>query len=148
MRSSVFVALALSTFAVGCRGKVVGTAVLSGPGSADVEIHTTGAPLTLWADTDGEWHGGSHSHFAAHYEIDVLVGGASIGHLACDTNDVSESVCGTKITNGNDHRGDCELKLTCSLPSIPAGTAKLHVVGTVGAGTSNVRKMSINVREK
>jgi hypothetical protein len=148
MRSSILLALSLSALVVGCRGKVVGTAALSGPGSADVEIHTTGAPLTLWADTDGEWHGGSHSHFAAHYEIDVHVGGTSIGHVTCDTKDTTESVCGTKVSNGNDHRGDCELKLACALPTIPAGSAKLHVVGTLGAGTSNVKKMSINVREK
>jgi hypothetical protein len=133
----------------GCRGKVVATAELHGPGAADAHFTATGAPLVLWADTDGQWHGGAHSRFAAHYEIDVLTGtGSKIGHIACDTKDASESVCGVEVSDGDTHHGDCEIKLPCELPVIPAGAASLHVTASVGAGTSAVKKMSINVRDK
>lgn len=148
MRTPTLLAISCVLCATGCRGKIVATAELHGPGSADASFQSTGAALALWADTDGKWHGGSSSRFAAHYEIDVLSGGAKIGHITCDTKDVSESVCGMKISNGNEHSGDCEMKLACQLPAIPAGAAILHVTGASGAGTSEIKKMSINVRDK
>src|ERR1700691_1333078 len=109
--------------ATACRGKVVATAELHGPGAADAHFTSTGAPLVLWADTDGKWRGGSHSRFAAHYEIDVLGGTTKVGHIGCDTKDSTESVCGVEVSDGDTHSGDCELKLPCELPSIPAGAA-------------------------
>ena len=133
---------------VGCRGKAIASAQLAGTGSADVNFTSTGKALVLWADTDGEWHGGSESKFAAHYEIDVMAAGNKIGHISCDTKDSHEQVCGTSVSNGDSHHGDCELKLACDVPSIPAGPASMHVVGTIGAGTQNVKKMNINIREK
>jgi hypothetical protein len=148
MRPTLFVPIACLLFVAGCRGKAVATAELHGPGVADASFVSTGAPVVLWADTDGKWHGGSNSRFAAHYEIDVLASGTKTGHIACDTKDSSESVCGTKSSSGDVHSGDCEIKLTCAVPAIPAGPASLHVIGSLGAGTSDVKKMSINVRDK
>ena len=57
-------------------------------------------------------------------------------------------MCGTKTSVNDVHSGDCEIKLPCAVPAIPPGPASLHVTGTVGAGTSGVKKMSINVRDK
>ncbi|MGD0523583.1 MAG: hypothetical protein ABSE49_00495 [Polyangiaceae bacterium] len=146
--SALLVVTTCGLLVTACRGKVVATAELHGPGTADARFTATGAPLVLWADTDGKWHGGSNSRFAAHYEIDVLGGSTKVGHISCDTKDSSESVCGTKVSEGDTHTGDCELKLTCELPSIPAGPATLHVTGSTGPGTSDVKKMSVNVRDK
>jgi len=148
MRSILLVPVASLLVVTGCRGKAVATAELHGPGTADAQFQSTGAPLVLWADTDGKWHGGSNSRFAVHYEIDILANGTKTGHIACDTKDSSESVCGTKSSSGDVHTGDCEIKLTCAVPAIPAGPATLHVTGSLGAGTSDVKKMSINVRDK
>jgi len=131
---------------VSCRGKVVGTATLTGPGSADVDFQSTGKPLVLWADTDGEWTGMSQSKFPAHYEIDVVSSGSPVGHIACDTKDSSEAVCSGTVTINQSHRGHCELKMKCDLPAIPAGPASLHVTATSGA--SKIKNMSLNVREK
>jgi hypothetical protein len=133
---------------VGCRGNVLGTAELHGPGTAEAHFQSTGAPVTLWADTDGKWQGSKRSHFAAHYEIDVTANGGAAGRVSCDTKDSSESVCGTKVSSGNSNSGDCEVKLTCQLPALPAGPVTLKVTATVGAGTTDVKRMSLNVREK
>lgn len=151
MRSSYALVAVVSLLAlsvVACRGKIAGTAELHGPGTADATFTSTGKPLVLWADTNGEWHGGSNSHFAANYEIDVLSSGNKIAHITCNTRDVHESVCGSKVSVNNTHHGDCELKLDCDLPAIPAGPASLHVVASLGAGTADVKNMSINVRAK
>lgn len=145
LQSAVVMAFVLVT---GCRGKVLGTAELPGPGTADAHFQSTGAPVVLWADTEGKWHGGSNSRFAAHYEIDILAGTSKTGHIACDTKDSPEQVCGVKVSDGDTHSGDCELKLGCQVPAIPAGPATLHVVATTGAGTSDVKKMSLNVRDR
>jgi hypothetical protein len=148
MRLARYSLLAAVLLTTACRGKVLGTAELSGPGAADAHFTSTGAPVVLWADTDGKWHGGRNSRFAAHYEIDVLSGTTKSGHVSCDTKDANETVCGTKTTMGDVSSGDCEIKLGCQLPSIPAGPATLHVVATLGPGTSDVKKMSLNVRDK
>jgi hypothetical protein len=143
-----FIAVACALLAVGCRGKLMGTAELHGPGTADAHFQSTGAPVVLWADTEGKWTGGPHSHFAARYEIDVFSGSSKIGHVSCATKGGGVSICSTEVSVGRSHRGDCELKLDCQLPAIPAGPATLHVTGTVGAGTSDVKRMSLDVREE
>ena len=135
-------------FVAGCRGKAVGTAALRGNGTATAQFQSSGKQLVLWADTDGEWQGASKSHFPAHYEIDVLAKGVRVAHVSCDSASASTSVCGSTVTINSKHRGDCELKLNCQLPIIPAGPAAIQVTGTVGPGVTNVTNMSINVREK
>lgn len=133
---------------VACRGKELGVAVLHGTGSAEAQFQSSGKPIVLWADTDGEWEGGHDSHFPAHYEIDVFAKGAKVGHVSCDTQSSSQSVCGSTFTVNSSHRGDCELRLACAVPAIPQGPASLQVAGTAGPGTANIKKMSIKVREK
>jgi hypothetical protein len=77
-----------------------------------------------------------------------VASGAKAGHVSCDTQSATTSVCGTQISINNERHGDCELKLACELPHLPAGPVTLQVTGTVGAGTSDVKNMSINVRDK
>ena len=143
----VLVGLGFTLAATGCRGKMIATAELHGAGTADAHFKSTGGPLVLWADTDGKWRGGRRSHLPAHYEIDVRASGKHVGHVSCDTQNASTSVCGSTVAINDLHSGDCEVKLTCALPTIPAGDATLHVTATLGANAMEVRKMSINVRD-
>ena len=145
-KPSAIVALLAMAILAGCRGKVVSTAELHGAGTAEAHFTSTGAPLVLWADTDGKWSGGKV--FPAHYEIDVLSGTSTLGHVACDTKDENVSVCGTKIELNATISADCELKLECQLPTIPSGDATLRVTGTPGKNVIETRRMSINVRAK
>jgi len=140
----------LALLAAGCRGKLYGTAPLSGPGTAEVTFTSTGAPVYLWADTDGSWEGAAsrHSYFPVHYEVEVLSQGKPIGHVSCSTEGASEQVCGSRTSVNGSHKGDCEIKLPCALPSIPAGPATLRVTGAPGKEATDVRKMSVNVRDK
>ena len=124
--------------------------MLNGAGTADAHFQATGAPVVLWADTDGKWRGPNsrYSHFPVHYEIDVLSKGSKVAHVSCDTQDTKEAVCGVRTSDGDTHSGDCELKLACALPAIPAGDCVLQVTGTPGKEALEVKKMSINVRDK
>jgi len=147
--SLLAVVFSLSPLVAGCRGKVVGVATLHGAGSADVHISPGAKPFALWADTDGKWvgPGGRNSRFPARYEIDVLSKGAKIGHMSCDTHDSNETICGTETSIGDTHHADCELRLNCTLPKLPAGDVVLHVTGTPGRGATDIANMSLNIRE-
>ena len=145
MRSAPVAAILVFALA-GCRGKLVGTAALSGPGTADVSFTSTGKPLALWADTEGSWRGSAHSRLPVHYEIDVRSGKKALGHVRCDTNDGGTVICGSESNIFGEHSGDCEIELACELPAIPAGPASLHVVATTTA--TKVKKISLNVRAR
>jgi hypothetical protein len=129
-----------------CRGTLLVTAELHGAGTAEARFHSSGKALTLWADTDGKWHG--RNRFPAHYEIEIFAGSARIGHLSCDSADANTQICGTRIGIRGELRGDCELELTCELPPLPVGEIVLSVTGTPGENVTEVTKMSVNVRER
>ena len=117
----LFILVACILVTAACRGRIVATAELHGEGTAEAHFQSTGAPLVLWADTDGTWRG---------------------------SKDFPTAICGTHISNGDLQSGDCELKLTCTLPAIPSGDTILRVKGVPGKYAMEVKKMSINVRNK
>ncbi|MCC6526313.1 MAG: hypothetical protein IT373_26945 [Polyangiaceae bacterium] len=142
-------ALVLAACALGlvaCRGDIVVTAELHGPGTVEVRLPVTSQRLALWADTDGKWHGSKH--LLVRYEIDVLQEGKTIGHVSCSTNDVSVSVCGTTSNIGGAHSGDCEMKMNCQLPGLAeSGEVVLRVTAQPGDGVDAIDKISLNVRK-
>ena len=144
----------LCVAAAACRGKLVATAHLSGPGTAEVRFEPKPG-LRLWADYDGAWtSGGSvdqkHARMPLKYDVDVVQGGKSIGKIACDTaSDGGAKVCGAETTVNGDHDGNCEVSLACSLPTLGAGEVTLRVTGSIAdpARVKRVSNMSLNVRE-
>ena len=141
--------LSLLTFAlllVACRGKIAGTVPLAGDGDAEANIQTTGGKLTLWADTDGKWEGSENTKIDIRYDIEILQQGKSLARLTCQTSDANTSVCGTHTNIMGQHDADCELKLRCDVPAIPAGETVFRVKGTTGTNVKMIRKMSLNVR--
>jgi hypothetical protein len=142
--------LLVTSLLTGCRGKLIATAQLTQPGTAETKVAVSGKKrLALWADTDGKWNGSKDSRFDASYEIDVLQGGATVAHVSCSTMDHDgTTVCGTHTTINANHDADCEIALGCKLPPLVAGEAQLKVTGRVGPTVKQVRKMSINVREE
>lgn len=142
-----FVLLALALCSLGCRGKMLATAELRGAGTAEARFAATTAKLALWADTDGKWRGGKR--FPVSYDIAVTADGKRLGHVTCSTASVSLSVCGTSVTIGSSHSADCELKMGCSLPALPAsGAVVLRVTARLGPGVESTKKVSLNVREE
>lgn len=142
-----FVLLALALLSTGCRGKMLATAELRGAGTAEARFAATSAKLTLWADTDGKWR--STKRLPVSYDIAVTVDGKSVGHVSCSTADVSVSVCGTSVTIGSSHSADCEMKMSCSLPALPAsGAVVLRVTAKLGPGVESTTNVSLNVREE
>ena len=138
--------LSLSLILTACRGKLAGTATLTGNGEAEARFQSTGGKLTLWADTDGKWEGGENSHMDVRYDIEILQQGKTIGRLTCNTADVSTSVCGTHIDMGGSHSADCELKLPCPVPNVPAGETVFRVKATTGPNVKSTKKVSLNIR--
>jgi hypothetical protein len=136
----------------GCRGKLLATASLSGPGTAEARF-TPGKNMRLWADYDGEWTGGGgskHSKPPLKYDIDVLQGGKSLGRITCTTpSNGGTKVCSGETSIGNDHTGNCEVSLDCNLPALGSGEVTLKVTGSFSdpARIKKVTKMSLNVRE-
>ena len=143
----VVTTLGLALVLVGCRGKLIATASLHGPGKATTTFSATGRKLTLWADTDAKWNGSKNSKPNVAYEIDVKQGGKVLGHVSCSTDDRGgTSVCGTHTNTFGSHSADCEMLLGCSLPPLPAGEIELAVTGSTGPNVTSTTNMSLNVR--
>ena len=131
------------------RGPLLARAELRGPGTAEAKFRTPATPPQLWASLDGTWSGGRYSKHPVHYEIDVLHAGQSLGHVACDTSSASYSVCGSSLTVGSTHSGDCEVRLECQLPLLPAnGDVTLRVTGARAGSIEKIADMSLLVRAK
>lgn len=131
----------------GCRGKLVATADLKGPGTATTRFAWSGKPVAIWADTDAVWNGPKNSKPEINYEVDVSQNGKNVGHVSCSTNDRgATSVCGSTTNVMGKHDGDCEMILTCTLPPLQLGEVEVKVVGTTGANVRSTKKMSLNFR--
>ena len=148
MRSPhLLVAFALVSL-VACRGKLLASAQLTGPGTAEGRFRSTGRKIALWADTDGKWTGPKSSRMDVRYDVDIVQNGTKIGSFVCGTQENgSSTVCGTHSDIMGKHDGDCEVSLDCALPEIPAGETVMRVRATTGPNVKLVRKMSLNVRE-
>ncbi len=135
---------------VGCRGKLLATAYLAGPGTAEAHF-TAGAPVELWSDSVGTWLGPEWAKLPLHYDIDVTQSGKLVGRASCDTDtEDGTSVCGVESNAGGRHHGDCEVHMICDLPKLAPGDVTLKVTGRI-ADPSRVKSltlMSLNVREK
>jgi hypothetical protein len=147
-----FALLASASLALfGCRGKLLATAHLTSPGTAEVHFRGSSKSFSLWSDYDGTWTGAhKHSRMPLHYDIEVLENGKSLAKLSCNTESSGgTAVCGSETTFGGEHTGNCEVKLDCSLPTLAPGDVTLKVAGKYADPTrvKRVSNMSINVRE-
>jgi len=141
------VAIAIVGLLAACRGKLLSTAVLLGPGVAETKFSTNGGKLVLWADTDGKWNGPKNSKMELTYDVEFSRAGASLGHVVCSTTERGgTNVCGSHSNIMGSHDADCEIELGCKVPSLPAGEVSMRVYATKGANVVLVRKMSLNVR--
>jgi hypothetical protein len=154
MRPSVlsFTLIASATLALpGCRGKLLATARLTGPGTAEVHFRGGGKTHRLWSDYDGTWTGPKHSRLPIKYDIDVIQNAKSLGKISCDTEASSgTAVCGSETTINNQHTGNCEVSLACALPALGPSEVTLKVTARIGdpSRVSRVSNMSLNVRDE
>ncbi len=146
-RTQVLGGLLLALGGAGCRGKLVASAALTGPGTAEASFVASGKPLRLWADTDGEWKGGKSAKLNVTYDVVVLRSGQELTRITCTTEDVRSTVCGVHKHVDGVHDADCELQLGCALPSLTPGDVQLRVTATTGPNVTLARKLSLNVRE-
>jgi hypothetical protein len=145
--AKLLVLVGLASLAIACRGKIIGSAELSGPGTTVARFAATGKPVQLWADTDMKWTGSKDSKPEVFYEIDVRQEGKTVGHVSCSTTDrAGTTVCGTHSNIMGKHDADCEIALACQLPPFGAGVIELQVTGRTGGNVLSVKKMSLNIR--
>lgn len=144
MKARIVFALALGLAA--CRGRVAGTAPLSGPGTVTTHLVATGRPIQVWADTDVSWVGQKSSKPDLEYVLDLKQNGQDVGHLECSTTARSgTSICGTHSNIMGEHRADCEISLDCPFPNL-SGDIEIRVTGRTGGNVKSVKKMSLNFR--
>jgi hypothetical protein len=146
MRPGLLAFVFASTLVLGgCRGKILATAELPGPGKLVTVTLRSPGKVALWADTDGKWHDGDK--MPVHFTIEVVSGGKSIGHVECNSQDAATSVCGTEVTVNDEHSANCELKMPCKLPPLPPGDVLLHVRADPGPNVESVKRIALNVRQ-
>ncbi len=145
---AIALAIVVGGSLVGCRGKLLATAELHGPGKASVRFVPNGAKVVLWADTDAKWKGAKSSKPDITYEIDVRQAGKVVGHTACSTAaHGGTSICGSTTNLFGTLDADCEIALACMLPTVGPGEVELQVTGATGNNVVSVKKMSLNLRE-
>jgi hypothetical protein len=133
----------------GCRGKLVTTVSLPGPGTAEARFAPSSKALSVWADCDAKWTGGKSSKPLFDYDVELLQGGKTVGRVACSTGTPGgQTVCCSTSNIFGELSGDCEYKLGCALPLPPPGETTLRVTSRVGPNVKSVTKMSLNVREE
>lgn len=140
------IVLCLLALALGaCRGKVAGTATLTGPGTVTTHVIATG-PIQVWADTDVSWTGPKSSKPLLEYDLELKQNGKDAGRLQCSTGDrAGTSICGSHTNVMGDHNADCEISLNCAFPSL-TGDIEVKATGRTGSNVKAVKKMSLNFR--
>jgi hypothetical protein len=136
----------------GCRGELLATAKLNGPGTAETRF-TTSKAVDLWSDFDGSWEAHSSSRYSApplNYDVQVVQGGNVVGQVSCTTVGTTQRVCGGFTRVGSSFSGNCEFRMSCSLPAVQAGEVVLRVTGRYAEPEriKSVSSMSLNVRAK
>jgi len=149
----VFVVAASAAFGLaGCRGKLLATAHLTAPGSAEVHFRGGGKSYKLWSDYEGSWRGSQkNARMPLHYDVEVIQNGKSLAKLSCDTeSNGGTAVCGSQTRVNDQHTGNCEVSLTCGLPELGPSDVTLKVTGKYAdpSRVSHVSNMSLNVREE
>lgn len=135
-------------FSAACRGAPVATVELPVDGVTQ-ESHFTskGKKLALWSDTDGKWVGTRHANLPVDYDVEFLVGGKSLGRISCDARGASTRVCRSEVTVNAEHSGNCEVKMHCTAPDLPAGDVVVKVNARRDASVSNLSHRALVIRE-
>ena|SRR5438105_1765487 len=144
--------VAMLPLLAGCRGDLLASAKLPGPGTAQTRFDS-GKDVELWSAFDGQWEGNASSKYSKPplaYQIEVLQGGDVVGKVTCVTATSSSRVCGEFKKVGGEFEGDCEFRMNCELPKLRPGEVVLRVTGKLAdpARVKQVKDMSLNVRAK
>jgi hypothetical protein len=130
-----------------CRGAPVATVELPTDATPQ-EVHfvSKGKPVALWSDTDGKWT--NTRNMPVDYDVEFLVGGKTIGRVQCDGRSATTRVCRSEVSINSEHSGNCEVKMHCAAPTLPAGDVVVRVTARRESSVSALTHRALVVREE
>lgn len=138
--------IGLGALAVAACGKEVGRIPLRDQGAGETTVQATdGKALSLWTSLDVKYSG----TFAAHYDIDMLQGGAIVGKARCNPLDVSTRLSSTQTSLGDDHSMAWQGKMRCeiALPKGGATTVRARLIIDQRPPGLAIKDISVVVKE-
>jgi hypothetical protein len=137
--------LSLAFTLVAC-GKETGRVPMKAPGTAETTVNVTaGKKLALWTSLDMKYSGG----FDAHYEVELVEGGATTAKTTCDPFDVNVKTSSKEININGNHSISYNGKMRCELVPTKTGAATVRATLAFGgkAAGVDVKDMSLVIKE-
>ncbi len=127
-------------------GKEIGRIALHDQGAGETTVQAAaGKPLALWTSLDVKYTGA----FAAHYEVEILQGGAIVGKTTCNPLDVSTRLSSKQTTIGSDHTMAWQGKMRCEVALAKGGatTVRAKLIVDQRPASLAIRDISLVVKE-
>ena len=127
-------------------GKEIGRVPLRDQGAGETTVEATqGKPLALWTSLDVKYTGA----FAAHYDIEMLQGGALVGKTQCNPLDVSTRLSSKQTTFGDDHAMSWQGKMRCEIALAKGGptTVRAKLIIDRRPASLAIKDISLVVKE-
>jgi len=127
-------------------GKEIGRIPLRDQGAGETTVQATpGKPLALWTSLDVKYTGA----FAAHYEVEILQGGAVVGKATCNPLDVSTRLSSKQTSFGDDHTMSWQGKMRCEVALANGGatTVRAKLIVDQRPASLAIRDLSLVVKE-
>jgi len=127
-------------------GKEIGRIPLHDQGAGETTVQATaGKPIALWTSLDVKYTGA----FAAHYDIELLQGGALVGKTTCNPLDVSTRLSSKQASLGNDHTMSWQGKMRCEVKLAKGGatTVRAKLIVDQRPASLAIRDISLVVKE-
>ncbi|HSO40558.1 MAG TPA: hypothetical protein VLT33_48860 [Labilithrix sp.] len=136
----------LGVLTVAACGKEIGRIPLRDQGAGETTVQASnGKALSLWTSLDVKYSGA----FAAHYDIEMLQGGALVGKTRCNPLDVSTRLSSKQTTFGNDHSMSWQGKMRCEIALAKGGptTVRAKLIIDQRPPSLAIKDISVVVKE-
>ncbi|CAN5891241.1 hypothetical protein BH11MYX4_BH11MYX4_47970 [soil metagenome] len=136
----------IGVLTVAACGKEIGRIPLRDQCAGETTVQASnGKALSLWTSLDVKYSGA----FAAHYDIEMLQGGALVGKTQCNPLDVSTRLSSKQTTFGNDHSMSWQGKMRCEIALAKGGptTVRAKLIIDQRPPSLAIKDISVVVKE-